>query len=166
MPFTKMEYTLTHQKTELSQILQDDNQYRVPSTNAPRHHTHVRTNWRNAQGVFYAQREVSPAAHRWTDLLGLGDQLIQTRFHPTEEKCTLTASAEQRRNREDPRNKTDWAAARNVPHTRLLGPASQEQQFLTATLARRRGRSTAQENPAGQVLRERSGRVVRAEKPN
>jgi len=51
-------------------------------------------------------------------------------------------------------------------HIRLLGPASQEQQFLTATLARRHGRSTAQENPASQVLGERSGPMVRAEKPN
>ena len=101
------------------------------------------------------------------DLLGLGaPQLFQIPVSTPPRESMLAASAEQRRNREDPRNKTDWAAARNVPHTRLLGPASQEQQFLTATLARRRGRSTAQENPAGQVLRERSGRVVRAEKPN
>ena len=59
-----MEYTLTHQKTELSQILQDDNPNGVPNkhfanTKGPRRQTHTRTNWKNAQMTLSAHKRSS-----------------------------------------------------------------------------------------------------------
>ena len=167
-----MEYTLTHQKTELSQMFKTitntesptqtlldiipmaepigemPEQYFVLKEKLARLHTGALTYW--VLGLISSSRHVS--------------------IPPRKSVCTLTASAEQRRNREDPWNNTDSAAARNVPsypspHIRLLGPAGQEQQFLTVTLACRHGLSIAQENPVSQVLREHSGPMVRAEKP-
>lgn len=157
-----MEYT--HQKTELSQILKDNNQYRVPNTNAPGQHTHVRTNWWNNQIVLRAQREVSPAAPRWTDLLGLGArQLIQTHVSIPPKKSErwqpVPSSGETGR---IPETKRIRQLLGMSPHSPLLGPASPERQFLTAPRAPHHGGSTAQGSLASQVLRERSGPVTRA----
>lgn len=49
-----MEYTFTYQKTELSQILQEDDLYRVQNKhlhnpNCPQRQTHTRTNWQSVQ---------------------------------------------------------------------------------------------------------------------
>ena len=38
-----MEYTFTHQKTELSQILQENDQYRVPNTPSTQKYSMVDT---------------------------------------------------------------------------------------------------------------------------
>ena len=111
-----MECTLTHQKTELSQIFKTitdtesptqtllgiipmsepigemPKQYFVLKENLARLHTGGPTYW--VLGLISSSRHVS--------------------IPPRKSVCTLTASAEQRRNREDPQNKMDSAAARNV----------------------------------------------------
>ena len=68
-----MEYTLTQQKTELSQILQEDNQYGVANkhflnTNGPRRQTHTRTNGQDAQIALYAQKQPSMAGRHQNQL--------------------------------------------------------------------------------------------------
>ena len=125
IPITQMEYTLTHQKTELSQILQDDNRYGVPNkhfpnTKRPQCQTHVGTNWQNAQ--------IAPRAHKWsstlkcpnstscseekfaqvhTGRLSLGAcQLFPMHVSvPPRKKPMLAVIAQHGRNRENPRNK-------------------------------------------------------------
>ena len=86
-------------------------------------------------------------------------------FRSTKEKRTLTASAEQGRNRENPPNTWFRQLLGASPQSPLSGPASLEQRLLTAIPARRHGGS-ARENPGSQMSREYSSPRLRARNCN
>ena len=76
IPVTQMECTFTHQKTKLSQTLQEDDRYggpnkHFPNTNGNWHQTHSRINWQNTQIALHAQKRSLPGCTT-VDLLSLG----------------------------------------------------------------------------------------------
>ena len=71
---------------------------------------------------------------------------LSRRMFPFHRRKSLTASAEQRRNREDPRSKWFQQPLGTSPQTPLLGTGSHEQRLLTATLVCPHGGDVALEN--------------------
>ncbi|XP_067559098.1 methionine-R-sulfoxide reductase B2, mitochondrial isoform X2 [Pseudorca crassidens] len=140
-----------------------------PNTKGPRQQTHVRTNWQNAQMTHSVLTNSPQCQTRQNQLAKYADSTscskekfgrLHTRgltrswsssvcpacFRSTKENRTLTASAEQGRNREDPPNTWFRQLLGASPQTPFPGPASLEQRLLTAIPARHHGGS-ARENP-------------------
>ena len=89
-------------------------------TDGPWRQIHIRTNWQNALlNVFskekFAQMHTSELTQFWNSAAH-----PDACFHSTKEKCTLTVTAKQWRNREDPRKR--WF--RQLPGTSPQAPLS------------------------------------------
>lgn len=150
-----MEYTFTYQKTEMSQISQEETDMQF-LTNTSQYkqsmgQIHIRTNCQNCPIAFHVHKRSSmwdtgqsqlskvPKHHfvlkREGCLVHTAEltQSWRSSAHPeacfsfTKEKLKLAASIEQKRNREDPQNKWFWQLLRIFPQIPLLRPVSHQQ---------------------------------------
>ena len=147
-----MEYTLTHQKTELSQILPENNWYGVPNkhfpnTNGPRCQTNVRTN-KNAQIALGAQNRTRP---RCTPghLLRLGAcQLVQMHVPVPPRKSVRWQPVPSRgETGRIPKTNGFGSCEEHPPRASSQGHLATNSWLIAAILARCRGRELYSRKP-------------------
>ena len=133
-----MEYTFTHQKTELDDRYgghpirrMTDNkspkrtfpQHKRSSTSDTRQNQLVKCpNSTSCSNEKFARVHTDGLTRSWSS-----SARPDACFHSTKEKRQLAASAEQGGNREDPQNKWFWQLLGTSPRTSLSGPAGSSQ---------------------------------------